>query len=231
LYQTGDRVRWRADGQLEFLGRLDGQVKVRGVRIETGEIEAVLENHPGIARAVVATREESTGDTRLLAWVVPVNGCRPSSDSLRAHLKQKLPPAMIPAAIVPLEQLPMTSNGKVDRAALPAGEPESKDRHAAPRNPMEKRIARIWSEVLGGRPVGVHDDFFELGGHSLSATQVVSRLQSEFGVPLSLRSLFDHPTVAEVAAVVAALEPSKGERKVKGTRPTPLPAETLMIDA
>ncbi|AEI67139.1 non-ribosomal peptide synthase/polyketide synthase [Corallococcus macrosporus] len=199
LYRTGDRVRWRGDGALEFLGRMDAQVKVRGHRIEPGEIEAVLAEHPAVQAAVVVARQDASGEVRLVAYVsARAGGVEPPA--LRAFLSERLPPAMVPSWFVSLESLPLLPSGKVDRRALPAPEPEAGEHeYAAPRTPTEELLCGFFSRVLGVERVGIHDGFFELGGHSLLATQLVSRIRSAFRVELALRELFEAPTVAELA--------------------------------
>ena len=176
LYRTGDRGRWRKDGVLELLGRIDHQVKVRGFRIELGEVEAALRRHPAVREAVVVAREDSRGKKRLVGYVVP----RPAEElglaELRRWLQTALPEPMIPSAFVKLETLPLSSNGKVDRDALPDPGPTPLDagaEYVAPRSPLEETIARVWAEVLEVERVGVHDDFFDLGGHSLQSVQLV----------------------------------------------------------
>jgi amino acid adenylation domain-containing protein len=199
LYRTGDLARWRADGRLTFLGRVDHQVKVRGVRTEPGEIEAALRRHPAVREAVVVARDGS-----LAAYVVP-RGEAPSARDLRSHLLARLPEPMVPSWFVMLERLPLNPSGKVDRKALPAPDvPVSAEAYAAPRSPVEETLAAIWSEVLGVARVGVDDNFFELGGHSLLATQVVARVRQAFSVELPLRDLFETPSVAGLAESLGA---------------------------
>jgi amino acid adenylation domain-containing protein/non-ribosomal peptide synthase protein (TIGR01720 family) len=203
LYKTGDRARFRADGQIDYLGRTDFQVKLRGFRIELGEIEAVLEQQPGLRQALVLAREDRTGDKRLVAYVVPAAGHGVDTATLRQELKAKLPEYMVPSAFVTLEALPLTSNGKVDRKALPAPDASASatpaSEYKAPRTPVEQRLAELWRDVLGVERVGVTDSFFELGGHSLLAVQVMSRIRATFGVDLPLRSLFEHRNVEALA--------------------------------
>jgi amino acid adenylation domain-containing protein len=204
-YRTGDRARWGADGTLEFLGRVDAQVKIRGFRIEPGEVEAQLAAHPTVRDAVVLVREDAPGDRRLVAYAVP-SADPVGAAELREHLRARLPEHMVPSAIVVLEDLPLTRNGKVDRAALPAPETAGAGRErAAPRTPVEEVVAGIWAEVLGVEQVGAGDDFFELGGHSLLATQVVSRVREAFRIELPLRAVFEAPTVAGLALRVERL--------------------------
>jgi acyl carrier protein len=213
LYRTGDLTRYLADGNIEYLGRIDYQVKIRGFRIELGEIEAVLSRHPEVRDTVVVAREETAGDPsaplrtgkRLVAYVVSNKENTPTINALRSFLKQKLPDYMAPSAFVFLDALPLTPNGKVDRRALPAPDqsrPELEPAFVAPRTSAEKTLVGIWAEVLRLEPVGIHDNFFELGGHSLLATQVMSRVRTAFQVELPLRTLFEKPTVAELAEVI-----------------------------
>jgi amino acid adenylation domain-containing protein/non-ribosomal peptide synthase protein (TIGR01720 family) len=207
LYQTGDLCRYRVDGRLEYLGRLDQQVKIRGFRIELGEVEAVLRQHADIREAVVLAREDEPGDKRLVAYLVQEPELRVSE--LREWLKQKLPDSMQPSAFMRLEELPLTTNGKVDRAALPAPKgtrPELEDSYLAPRTPIEEVVAGIWGEVLKVERVGVHDNFFELGGDSLKAIQVISRVQSFSEVEVRVRSIFEAPTVAELCLLLPQME-------------------------
>ncbi len=206
LYRTGDRARWRMDGELEFLGRIDAQVKIRGFRIEPGEIEAVLLEHPGVGEAVVTVREDVPGDRRLVAYAVPRDGAGIPGTELRAYLRERLPEYLVPSAFVTLDALPLNANGKVDRRALPAPDRGSAvDAYAAPRTPAEEVLAGIWAEVLKTERVGAEDNFFELGGHSLLATQVISRVRQAFGVEVPLKALFEAPTVAGLAVRIEAL--------------------------
>jgi amino acid adenylation domain-containing protein/FkbH-like protein len=210
LYRTGDLALWRPDGSLEFLGRVDHQVKIRGQRIELGEIEAVLGEHPLLRTAAVLAREDSPGDPRLVAYVVPrAESSRREelAPRLRDFLAERLPEAMVPSAFVVLETLPLLPNGKLDRQALPppeGGHAAPADAFVAPQGPTEELIAAIWAEVLGAERIGAADDFFDLGGHSLLATQVTSRVRSRLGVELPLRALFDAPTVSLLARTVEA---------------------------
>jgi amino acid adenylation domain-containing protein len=202
LYRTGDRCRWLPDGNLEFLGRLDEQVKLRGFRIEPGEIEAALRQCPGVAESAVVLREDRAGDKRLVGYVVAMGEQTPAVDDLRSSLKQHLPEYMVPSAFMTLKALPLTPNGKVDRRALPApdaGRPELERAYAAPRTPLEQVLARIWAEMLGLERVGIHDNFFELGGHSLLAARVVDRVQKMMRKPVPLATIFRAPTIAELA--------------------------------
>jgi amino acid adenylation domain-containing protein len=211
LYKTGDLVRWRADGQLEFLGRLDHQVKLRGFRIELGEIEAVLGRHSQVQDGVVIVREDRPGDKRLVAYLVPVPGALPSVGELKSYLRQTLPEYMLPSAFVMLERLPLSPSGKVDRRALPAperGDLERERAYVAPRNEVEAGLAEMCRELLGLERVGVDDSFFELGGHSLLATQFISRVREAFGVELPLRTLFERPSVADLAESIQAAKAS-----------------------
>jgi amino acid adenylation domain-containing protein len=199
LYRTGDRARWRADGELEFLGRVDTQIKIRGFRVEPGEIEAVLLEQEGVHEAVVVAREDAPGDRRLAAYVVPRADAQVSVAELRARLRERLPDYMVPGAFTVLERLPLNAAGKVDRRALPAPEQGAGTDYVAPRTPAEEVLAGIFAEVLKTERVGVEDNFFEMGGHSLLAARVISRVREVFGVEVPLRALFEGSTVAELA--------------------------------
>ncbi|HEU0054673.1 MAG TPA: non-ribosomal peptide synthetase, partial [Longimicrobium sp.] len=198
LYRTGDRARWRADGTLEFLGRLDSQVKVRGYRIEPGEIEARLAAHDAVREAVVLVREDTEGEPRLVAYWL---GEPVEAETLRAHLGESLPAYMVPAAYVRMERWPLTPNGKLDRRALPAPEGDAYAARAyeAPADETEQAVAEIWAEVLRVERVGRWDNFFELGGHSLSAVQVISRVRQVLEVPVALGDLFTRPVLKDFA--------------------------------
>jgi len=200
LYKTGDLARYQPDGNIQYLGRGDYQVKIRGYRIELGEIEAALAQHPSVAQAVVTVHEGSRGEGRLLSYVVAQPQCAPTTIELRTFLKNKLPAHMVPAGFVMLDSFPLTSNGKVDRRALPGDtQPKLDTAFVAFRTPAEELLVDIWAQVLGVERVGINDDFFDLGGHSLLATQVVSRIRETFQVEMPLRRLFETPTVAGLA--------------------------------
>ena len=208
LYRTGDLGRYLHDGNIEFLGRIDDQVKIRGYRVEPAEIEASLLLHPDVRQAAVAVREIRPGDKRLIAYVVLKDGWMLAAKELRGFLKEKLPGYMIPSAFEVLDALPLMPNGKIDRQALPA--PDlcciiDDAGYARPHTCVEEILAGIWSEVLGADMVGIHDNFFESGGHSLLATQVVSRIRNLFNVEIPLRTLFERPTVSELAEVLGAV--------------------------
>jgi amino acid adenylation domain-containing protein/non-ribosomal peptide synthase protein (TIGR01720 family) len=205
LYRSGDRARHLADGTLVFLGRLDHQVKIRGHRVELGEIEAALAAHPALREAVVVARETSAGDRRLIAYVVPAADPSPDGADLQAYLESRLPGPMIPAAFVQLEALPLNANGKIDRAALPDPTASATTVDDAPRNPIEELLASIWLDVFGKGPIGVHERFGDLGGHSLLAIQIIARAREAFQCALPLRAIFESPTIAELGAEISTL--------------------------
>ena len=207
LYRTGDLARWKPDGSLEYVGRNDEQVKIRGYRIELGEIEAHLQRHAQVTAAVVAVRENNSGDKKLVAYVTlrtpsDAEVSSVNADSLRVHLKERLPAYMVPAAYVILETIPMTENGKVDRKRLPAPDDRAfaAREYEEPRGQTEEILTRIWMELLDVPRVGRHDNFFELGGHSLLAVQLVSRIRERLNRASTLRQVFDRPTLAELAS-------------------------------
>jgi amino acid adenylation domain-containing protein len=225
LYKTGDLVRYLPDGNIEFIGRIDDQVKIRGFRIEPAEIEATLERHPTVRRAVVLAREDTADDPstqpgtgkRLVAYLAvdPEQALEPAH--LRAYLKEKLPSYMIPESFVLLDSLPLTPHGKVDRRSLPAPrqfESEPIKDFVAPRTVAEKALAKIWAEVLVLKQVGIHDNFFDLGGHSIKAMQIVSRIRQTFLVEIPLRSLFETPTIAEIADLLQRRDAEAGTQKI-----------------
>ncbi|WP_257460231.1 non-ribosomal peptide synthetase [Archangium lipolyticum] len=207
MYRTGDLARWLPDGQLEYLGRMDHQVKLRGFRIELGEIGAVLMEHPGVREAVVVVRGEVGEDKQLVAYVVSRGEKAPAPGELRDYLKSRLPEYMVPFSFVNLDAMPLTPNGKVDRAALPVPDrmrSGSAKEHVAPRTPGEEALAAIWRQVLGVERVGVHDNFFELGGHSLLLYRVLVLARSASGADIPLRALLRAPTLEEMARVIEA---------------------------
>ena len=225
LYRTGDLTRYLPDGRIEFLGRLDFQVKIRGFRIELGEVEARLLSHGGVRDTVVVAREDTLGERRLVAYYTPAEDASPTSaEELRLHLETALPDYMVPTAYVRLEAWPLTSSGKLDRAALPAPEDDaySQRGYEAPNGVLEGQLAEIWSEVLGVERIGRNSNFFDLGGHSLSAIQLVSRIHSVLNVKLPVRAPFDAPTVARLAALCGSdLTSSPRLTKLAGTQDAP----------
>ena len=224
LYRSGDEVVYRADGVLRFIGRKDRQVKVRGYRVEPGEIESALMQHDGVREAVVAAQGRENGDKSLVAYVVMQPGRKFSSSDLQSHLKIKLPDYMNPASFIPLEKLPLTANGKIDYQSLPApGVSASSHAMVLPRTPLEHAIAEIWTQVFAMQKVGVHDNFFQLGGHSLLALQISSRVKTTLGVTLPLRNIFEGPTVAELARAVEKLLEADNTADRAGIRPVPRP--------
>ena len=223
LYRTGDLVRYRADGVIEFLGRLDEQVKIRGYRVEPGEIESALAQHPGVRAGVVVAREDD-GDKHLVAYVVPAAGRGVEPAVLRSHLRQTLPEYMVPAAFVELDALPLTANGKVDRAALPAPRPAvAATADALPPAPEERMLMDMWCGLLRRDQVGLDDNFFDLGGHSLLATQLLSRIERAFGARMAVATLFEAPTIRQQAVLLHQQSLEREPRAVRiqpsGSRP------------
>jgi amino acid adenylation domain-containing protein len=217
LYKTGDKARFRADGSIEFLGRLDYQVKLRGFRIELGEIESVLSQHPEVQAAVVMLREDQPGKPQLVGYVMAINV---TPQQLRQFLQQQLPDYMIPAAFVPLDSLPLTANGKVDRKALPVPELSLNADFIAPSTPTQIAIAQVWTEVLNVESVGLHDNFFDLGGHSLLATLVLSRLRLLMGLDLPLRCCFEYPTLVTLAEFIEQMRSTLQKLQTHSSQPS-----------
>jgi nonribosomal peptide synthetase DhbF len=213
MYRTGDLARWREDGVLEFLGRADEQIKLRGVRIEPGEIEAALVRQGSVTHAAVIVREDSPGVQRLVAYVVPV-GRSVDPAVLKAHLGLSLPDTMVPSAFVHLDRLPLTSSGKLDRRALPALEASPEQPRRTPRTPHEQVLAGLFAEALGLEHVGIDDNFFELGGHSLLAIRLIGRIRASLDVELTIRSLFESPSVAMLAKRLHRARPAMSDFEV-----------------
>jgi len=209
LYRTGDLARYHPDATVEFLGRLDDQVKIRGYRVEPGEVTETLRKHPSVREGFVLARD-GPGGARLVAYVVPREPSPPRREELRQYLSDRLPDYMVPGAFLLMDSLPLTANGKLDVRALP--DPEAgQDRErtfVAPRTQVEEVLAEVWSDLLRVSPIGVHDDFFALGGHSLLATQLISRVRTALGLEVSLRTLFDGPTIAQLAGTIGATAPA-----------------------
>jgi len=208
LYRTGDLGRYLADGQIAFVGRIDSQIKIRGYRIEPNEIISVLSQHPGVQASVVVARDDAAGNKQLVGYLVPAQGAQLSYASLVLFAREYLPDYMVPGLFVQIDSLPVNSNGKVDRASLPA--PDSTNiigdqGRGRPQTAIEKRIVRILGDLLGIEGIGTNDNFFFLGGHSLLGTQLIARLRDAFGVELSLRRVFDSPTAAELATEIETL--------------------------
>ena len=214
LYKTGDLARYLSNGTIEYIGRSDHQIKLRGFRIELGEIEAALAAHPVVRENVVMVREDTIGDKRLVAYVIPTQDELPKSSDIRNFLKERLPDFMIPTTLVLLPSLPLSPNGKLDRKALPAPNesvPMLEIAYVAPRTATEKTLAEIWSKVIGVDQVGLSDNFFEIGGHSLLIIQIVARVRDIFGVDLPLRTLFKNATIGALAEEIERVKARSAE--------------------
>lgn len=227
LYRTGDLARWLPDGTIEFLGRVDRQIKLRGFRLEPGEIETVLSQHPAVAQAAVLLDQVAGQDARLIAYVTPRTSIPPDPAELRGYLQKHLPDYMVPAVVMPVPAIPLNANGKVDRSALPqvsAAPTTGRPPVLPPRDPVETKLVAIWEQILGVSPIGVQDNFFQLGGHSMAGVRLFSHLEKEFGRRLPLAALFECPTLEQLAARLR--EPGMGAAcsslvaiQPRGTRP------------
>ncbi|MEE1838237.1 non-ribosomal peptide synthetase, partial [Streptomyces sp. JV190] len=204
MYRTGDLVRWSPEGSLEYLGRADQQVKLRGFRIELGEIESALAAHASVGQATVVVREDRPGDKRLTAYLVAAEGARIDVAELRGHVADALPEYMVPSAFVVLDEIPLTTNGKVDRRALPAPQVSHATNGRAPRTPQEEVLCGLFAAVLGLPSVTIDDHFFHRGGHSVLGTRLISRIRRAFGVQLGVKDLFRNPTVLALSECVTA---------------------------
>ncbi|MFI9378763.1 amino acid adenylation domain-containing protein [Streptomyces parvulus] len=203
MYRSGDLVRWDREGRLEYVGRADSQVKIRGFRIELGEIEHALAGHPDVAQAVILVRENHEGDKRLVGYAVPEAGAAVTGEELAEYLRGRLPDYMVPSTVIPLAEIPLTSNGKLDKRALPAEETTTAVSRE-PRNTYERALCELFAELLGLERVGVDDGFFALGGHSLLATRLSVRIRNRFDIDIPIRTIIRYPTVAELAALMLA---------------------------
>jgi acyl carrier protein len=234
LYRTGDLGRWRGDGEIEYLGRVDGEVKLRGMRIDLGEIESVLVSHAGVREGAVVRVEEG-GEARLVAYLVPEDAEKADGRELRRYLRSKLPEHMVPARFVKVAELPLLPSGKVNRRALATveGVVLSEQGMVAPRTPVEQKLAGMWREVLKVGEVGVDQNFFELGGHSLLVLQVMVRIRREFDVELGVRTMFEEPTIAELASEVekARAMGMKAQTPILERRARPRMAESARREA
>jgi amino acid adenylation domain-containing protein len=228
LYRTGDRARYLSDGNIDFLDRLDDQIKIRGFRVEPREIESKLSLHPAVANAVITSWEQDPDEKLLVAYTVPRDGHKASAGELRSFLREQLPDYMVPTLFVSLDQLPLTANGKVDRKALPPPLTHvdgPKTDNPPPQTPVEEVLAGIYAEILKTKPIGRHQGFFELGGHSLLATQVVSRVREIFQVELSVRTIFETPEIDRLARTIETARQSAGGLAVSPIVPAPRNAD------
>ncbi|HLO83824.1 MAG TPA: amino acid adenylation domain-containing protein, partial [Nostocaceae cyanobacterium] len=222
LYKTGDLARYLPDGNIQYLGRIDNQVKIRGFRIELGEIEAVLNQHPAIQATKVIAREDIPGDKRLVAYIILESSGNFTSEilnQLRQYMQQQLPDYMVPSAFVALESFPLTANGKIDVKSLPIPSFSQRNNYIVPRTPTEEILANLWSEVLKVKTIGINDNFFELGGHSLLATLLISRIRQAFDLELSVRSLFEFPTIAQLGEQISIIKQNNNSFSVPAIQP------------
>ncbi|MFJ9744020.1 phosphopantetheine-binding protein, partial [Streptomyces sp. NPDC101166] len=226
LYRSGDVARWNRFGELEYLGRADDQVKVRGFRIELGEIESAVLAQAGVAQTAVIVREDQPGDQRIVAYVVPQDGVAPAVDAVRDGAAELLPAYMVPSAVVVLDRIPLTVNGKLDRRALPAPAAQARA-FRAPETPTQETVAAVFAEVLGLERVGLDDDFFDLGGNSLIATRVVSRVGAALDTTVAVRTLFEATTVEALAARIESH--ADGASRAKLTARARIPGELVPL--
>ena len=225
LYRTGDLGRYLPDGNIEFLGRADLQVKMLGHRIELGEIEAVLQEHPKVNSVAVVAVGDTSETRRLVAYVVPRDGT-PAQEELTTLAQAKLPEYMVPAQIFFLDAMPLSITGKVDRKALASQRVETRRVYTAPETALEKQLTAIWAGVLNAERVGIHDSFFEMGGNSLLITHLIARIHEEFGVEMPLRTVYEHPTVAAFVPEFEAIR--AGAPAAKASAPIDLAAEAML---
>jgi acetyltransferase-like isoleucine patch superfamily enzyme/acyl carrier protein len=226
LYRSGDLARRLETGELEYIGRMDQQVQIRGFRVEMGEIENVLDGNPNIRKSIVLAREDTPEENRLVAYLVAEGEERPTVNELRGALREKLPDYMVPSAFVFMDKFPLTANGKIDKKALPKPDtdrPDLQDVFVAPRTETEKTLARIWSEVLGIEKIGIHDDFFDLGGHSLSTLSVTSLINAHYGCNLPPAALFEHKSIASVSALLNSKDQCNGSNLTPNSPETSKP--------
>jgi acyl carrier protein len=202
MYATGDLVRWRSDGQIEFLGRVDRQIKLRGLRVELGEIEHVLAGYPGVRQCAVTVQKAGTPDAYLVGYLAPEPGEHPDPDAVRRHLARLLPTHMIPASVLTLSELPLTPTGKLDHRRLPTPQDRTGHGHVEPATETQRRLAEVWRPLLRVTRIGARDNFFNLGGNSLQATQLISRIRDSFHISLDPRQLFTHPTLEQLATQI-----------------------------
>lgn len=234
LYRTGDRGRYLPDGNIELIGREDFQVKIQGYRIELGEIEVALEQHPGVHRAVITAMGEQHDHKSLVAYVITRSGATPTTDELRGFLREKLPKYMVPSVFIYLDTLPLTTNGKIDRKALPVPDstrPQLEQTFVAARTPLEEILAKIWIQVLGVAQVGIEDNFWELGGNSLQITELMASVRDTLQVELPLASFFETPTISGLTQAINIVLSAGSSTVVTATTTADLNAEAVLDSA